>query len=351
MSLYGKGLTLYFWAIINTIVMMITLPSAFCQPDRAIDTAELNKILYQAVKEGFSGSVLISQKDTVILHKGLGTIAGRPVEKNDRFWIASSGKQFVSAAIIKLSDQGNLKLSDSLGRFFLECPADKKMITIFQLLTHTSGLGQSYVSEALNSRTIALKRIFAEPLAGPPGEKFRYSNINIQLCAAIIEQVSGISYKKYVTRNLFRPAHLDRTGFAGDSGAALVSPIADTLPVRLIKRYWGEQGVYSTTGDLYKWWIALQSGKIVSLSGLKQLFKPAVQISEGQAALCWFTGKTLRGNQYIFTRGNEDFGANSLVYAYPDRQLVIIILTHAGDMGDYSWSRKLQNAISDSLNL
>src|SRR5579872_6119553 len=180
--------------VMTSILTMIGLSFAFGQRNDVIDTLVLNKSFHEAVQKGFSGSVLIGKGKTIVLHKGLGEMAGRRIGKNDRFWIASSGKQFASAAIIQLSDEGKLKLNDSLGRLFPQCPPDKKAITILQLLSHNSGFGQSYVSESLNSRTEALKKIFSEPLAGPPGEKFRYSNINIQLCAAIIEQFSGISY-------------------------------------------------------------------------------------------------------------------------------------------------------------
>ncbi len=333
-------------------VIALSMPVlANIHPVAVSDTTALNKLIYNAADSGFSGSVLVARGNTIISHEGVGTIAGTRIGKDDRFWIASTGKQFVAAAIMRLRDEGKLNLNDSLGQLFPGCPPDKKMITILQLLSHTSGFGQSYVSEQLSSRDEAVKKMLTETLQGTPGDKFRYSNLNIQLSAAIIEQVSGMSYADFVTKNLFRVAGMKHTGFAGDKGSRYVTPGNDTIPSRLVKPYWGEQGVYSSAGDLYNWWLALRGGKIISAKALTELFNPVVKIGEGQAALCWFLGRSTAGHPFIFIRGNEDFGANSLIYAYPDRQITIIILTHAGDSGDVSWSRKLQQEIAKLLNL
>jgi len=54
----------------------------------------------------------------------------------------------------------------------------------------------------------------------------------------------------------------------------------------------------------------------------------------------------------LFTRGNEDFGANSLIYVYPDREIVIVVLTHAGNANSQlSWSRFVHAQIQNLLSL
>jgi CubicO group peptidase (beta-lactamase class C family) len=166
------------------------------------------------VPKGFSGVVLVMSGAKPLLYRGYGTIAGRAVRRDDRFWIASAGKQFAAAAIMRLVERGRIRLDDSLIRFFPDAPADKASITIRQLLSHTSGLGQSYASEEQPDRSSAVARMLAEPLQGPPGSGFRYSNSNVQLAAAIVEVSSGTSYADYVRRELWRPASLRSTGFA-----------------------------------------------------------------------------------------------------------------------------------------
>lgn len=113
---------------------------------------------------------------------------------------------------------------------------------------------------------------------------------------------------------------------------------------------WGEAGVYSTTRDLLKWYRALSSGGILSRDSVNDLFAPVAPIGEGQTALGWFLGKSGNGATYIFTRGNEDWGPNSLLYAYPESGVVIVVLTHAGDStGDLSWSRLIHSKIQELL--
>jgi len=120
----------------------------------------------------------------------------------------------------------------------------------------------------------------------------------------------------------------------------LVAPARGETPVRLSKIEWGGEGVYSTADDLFRWYRAVRSGSVLSISSVKHLFAPVASIQEGQAALGWFIGRTEHNQTRFFTRGNEDFGANALVYAYPNAAIVIIVLTHAGDASDeVSWSR------------
>jgi CubicO group peptidase (beta-lactamase class C family) len=330
---------------------------AHCYPSTAslLDrkhTSAVIWVLNRAESRGFSGSVLIAEKGKVRIFLGIGSMRGVPIQRTARFWIASSGKQFVSAAIMLLADRHELTLNDSVGKFFPECAQDKCKITILQLLSHTSGFAQSYVSEEQTLRATAVAKMLDEPLAGTPGGKFRYSNINIQLAAAIVEQVSGSTYSDFVTRNLFGPAGMKSTGFAGSAAAELVSPISGELPQRLRTAYWGEQGVFSSADDLFRWYSALRSGRILTEPAEQKLFDPVAQIKEGHAALGWFTSTSGNGEDVIFTRGNEDFGANSLIYTYPSRHVVIIILTHAGqaDLGT-SWSRKLHEEIATELQL
>jgi hypothetical protein len=85
---------------------------------------------------------------------------------------------------------------------------------------------------------------------------------------------------------------------------------------------------------------------------VKRLFSPETAIEEGQAALGWFIGRTANGRTTIFTRGNEDFGANALIYAFPESDTTIIVLTHAGNAASgASWSRSIEAEIQRLMSL
>lgn len=333
---------------------ILALTAIVCVGCGALKSAgrDLDLSIAGQVDSGFSGVVLVARSDDVILHRAYGAMAGRTVERSDKFWIASAGKQFVSAAILALADDGKLTLDDPLSKFFPDAPADKAVVTVRQLLAHTSGYMQSYVAEQFSTREAATPAMLAEPLAGPPGEQFRYSNINYQLAAAIVEIASGENYRSFVTERLWRPARVTGTGFSTPETVSDVSPIATPLPERLKRATWDEQGVYSTALDLFRWSRALGDGEILSAKSRAALFEPVAPISEGAAALGWFVGESPRGRKRVFSRGNEDFGANSLVYLYPEADVTIIVLTHAGDANDdLSWSRFVHRELEALLDL
>ncbi|MCA9550918.1 MAG: beta-lactamase family protein [Myxococcales bacterium] len=314
-------------------------------PSAAIDAA-----IDRQIRAGFTGSVLVARDDEILVHRAHGVPRGTKT----RFWIASVGKQFAAAAILVCRDRGKLTLDDPLSRFFEDLPEDKRAITVRQLLTHTSGLPQTYASEDAADRQAAVSAIARVPLARPPGEAFGYSNDNYQLAAAIVEVVSGAPYPTFVERELLAPLGLDDTGQTDEARAALVAPAKEATPERLRRRSWGGQGWYSTTEDLFRWYRALvparaeERGRVVADAAA--LFTPVAEIREGHAAAGWFVGTTDGGVRRVFVRGNEDFGPNALLYAYPDERVVIVVLTHAGDTADgQSHSRALHAAIEQIL--
>lgn len=313
---------------------------------------QLDGVLRDDVAHGFSGSVLIERDGRLLEDEGFGSLKSVSAHADSRYWIASAGKQFVSAAILVCQDLGLLSLDDPLGRFFSRTPADKRAITIRQLLAHISGLDQTYASEGINEREDAVQRMLARPLIAPPGTGFHYSNDNYQLAAAIVEVVSGDSYHDFIVRRFWRPLGMRHTGFGSAADSKTVLPAVGDTPERLLKAGWGEAGVYSTTRDLRIWYRALTGGRVLSSKSLELLFAPVVPIHEGQAALGWFRGTTAHGSAVIFTRGNEDFGANSLVYDYPGRETLIIVLSHAGSApGGTPWSRLVLGQLEGALGL
>lgn len=174
--------------------------------------------------------------------------------------------------------------------------------------------------------------MLAEPLEGAPGAGFRYSNSNYQLAAAILEVVSGTSYARFVEDNLWGPVGLADTGFSGPETSSTVSPAVGKLPERLLASHWGEQGLFSSARDLFRSRQALRTGKLLSEASLTELFSPILPIGEGQSALGWFIGTSAAGSRMVFTRGNDDFGANSLIYDCPDQSGVERVVWFESDV-------------------
>jgi CubicO group peptidase (beta-lactamase class C family) len=326
------------YAIAMVVLLLAGVQATAAAGREKVDLHAAEAVIQRDVTQGFSGTVLIADGDRIALCKGYGVLHGIPMRAATRYWISSMGKQFVSAAILKLQDHGKLHLDDPLAKWFDRTPPDKHSITIRQLLTHTSGLPNGYVGESASSNSEAVRLLLAVPLVQEPGTGFLYSNENYQLAAALVERVSGLSFDVFETQMFFRPLGLRNIGIA--NGPSNTAPTRDPTPARLSAPNWGIGGHYASAPDLFHWSRALFGGNVLSPEGLHELITPTIRIQEGEAALAWFVNHTAKGTLRLWTRGNDDYGPNSAIVVYPARGVTMIILTHAGDKPeDLSWSR------------
>lgn len=315
------------------------------------NATSLASVVAAEAELGFSGAVLVAQRGVIRLDEVHGAVRGQLVRPESRFWISSMGKQFISAAIMRCADLGHLNVDQTLGDTWPNMPADKSAITIRQVLSHTSGLPQSYDFEVTGSSEEARASILTLPLEAAPGDHFIYSNANYALAATIVDRASGADHASFVRTQLLDRAGLNDTGQFPNNPEPNVEPlIGETPPVLGRLRWW--QAYYSTAHDLYRWRVALWSNRIISASARAALLAPVAPIQEGHAALGWFIGNTERGATCIFVRGNDDTGQNSLIYYYPQTDTTIIVLTHAGDKDDEtSWSRAMLTSLESALSL
>ena len=109
----------------------------------AVDVARMEQVLQAAALDNkFMGAVLVAQGDTILLDKGYGAANlewNIPNTPQTRFRIASLTKQFAAAAILLLEERGKLKLDDPVKAYLPDVPAAWDKITLFHLLTQTSG--------------------------------------------------------------------------------------------------------------------------------------------------------------------------------------------------------------------
>lgn len=324
-------------------------PASARTPDAV--AAPLEAAIQAEVRQGFSGTVLIARGGHILLSRGYGSVGGVPMRATTRYWISSMGKQFVSTAIMALHDQGRLELDDPISRWIPDAPANKAGLTLRQILSHQSGLPQGYVGEEAETNAEAVRGIMAVPLAAQPNQRFIYSNDNYQLAAAIVERISGLSYRDFVTRHFFARFGMRDSGVADGSGDH-IAPTREPLPPRLRRPNWGIEGHYASAPDLLRWYRALASGRAIRPASWQAITAPARRISEGETALGWFLNATPRGTRRLWTRGNDDYGPNSLIYTYPERDLVIIVLSHAGQRTeDLSQSRAMLAALEQAMAL
>jgi len=131
----------------------------------------------------FMGSVLVAQADTVLFSKGYGSANVEwnvPNTVTTKFRLGSLTKQFTAASILLLEERHQLKLEDPIKKYFPDVPPEWQGITIYHLLTHTSGIPNitafpEYPQWQLAPATVEqnLKRIQSRPLDFRPGEEMR----------------------------------------------------------------------------------------------------------------------------------------------------------------------------------
>ena len=248
----------------------------------------------EEAKSGFSGTVYAVRNGKVALKRGYG-YADRDQEfpnvVNTFYAIGSTPIDFTRAAVLKLEQSGKLRTSDSIGKYFPAAPADKKDITIEQLMSGASGLPNFHHLPGVDAdpdltwidRETALTRIFGEPLLFKPGQGSAHSHSAWVLLAALVEKVSGQSYIDFITQQLFTPAGMNSTvlheGLRGvrDRNIA-IGYGGETVGKDNKPKFWGRTswlvmgsgGMASTAPDLVKFITAVHNGTLLNAKEMKK---------------------------------------------------------------------------------
>jgi len=249
---------------------------------------------------------------------------------------------------MKLVDEGQLEVTDKITKFFDDVPKDKRAITIRHLLTHTSGLRDSFGNdEDPMLRDELMRRILESPLKRPVGQRYMYSNAGYSMLGAIIEKVSGMGYEAYLRDRFFDPLGMKDTGYvlpkfdksrlaigyAGNGrrwGTLLDYPWLDDGP------YWHLRcngGILSTLDDMYTWHRALETDVVLPQKLRDEMFEPHVQEgpeSKTYYGYGWVTATTVQGTKVIEHNGGNGFFFADM-YRYVDEDVCFIIFTNCGD--------------------
>lgn len=298
---------------------------------------------------GYSGSVLLEVDGQVLLRKAYGLAnqpAGVPYTTETVFDIGSMAKTFTAAAILRLEEQGKLRLSDSIAAFLPNVPEDKKAFTVAQLLSHTSGLpGDVPSNGGIQSaeevgRDEVVSRILALPLEQPPGTGPSYSNGGFVLLAAIVEKAGGQPYRDFVRNEIWTRAGLKNTRFWGEPGAGTVAAGHDGIgnvvfdPAKGSPTTWIDLGggqVLSTLDDLRRWIHALQSDKVLPAKQRQAMFSahtdPIDAAKRFRLGYAWFLNETARGTRLVL-HGGDSFGTGAELVWWIDEKIVYVSSTN-----------------------
>lgn len=176
-------------------------------------------------KNEISGAVTVVVAKDKVLHvesTGMADVAAkRAMTPDTLFWIASMTKPITGTAVLMVQDEGKLNVADPVAKYLpefanLKTPSGKPAnLTITQLLTHTSGLGEASGPALKVAKTLAdLVPIWlAAPMQYEPGEKWKYTQSGINAAARIVEVVSGQTFDAFLQQRLFDPLGMKDTTF------------------------------------------------------------------------------------------------------------------------------------------
>lgn len=212
----------------------------------------VTSVLQPFVESGFlAGAVtLVADRSRVLSLEAVGfadVAAGKPMQVNTLFWIASQTKPITATALMMLVDEGKLSLDDSLSALLpefvdlwlieeqddlhLHLRRPRQSLTVRHLLNHTSGMPFASAMEAPTLDRLMLQdaaRSYSmTPLQSEPGSRYQYSNAGINTAGRLIETISGMPYEAFLSERLFEPLGMADTVFR---------PTADQLK-RLARPY------------------------------------------------------------------------------------------------------------------
>jgi D-alanyl-D-alanine carboxypeptidase len=303
-----------------------------------------------AHEDEFSGAVLVVAKDNHVLFGHAYGLANRtsriPNTIRTRFRIGSMNKMFTAVAILQLVEAGKVKLTAPLGTYLPDYPNREvaTKVTIHQLLTHTGGTGDifgpDFDAHREELRTLAdyVKLYGKRGLEFEPGSQWAYSNYGFILLGAVIENVTGHSYYRYVQQHIYAPAGMTRTGslpedhavpgrsigYTKPPGATAWAPNTDTLPYRATSA----GGGYSTVEDLARFAHALLSHKLLGPDSTKLLITGKVKDGPGTRYAYGFEdARDADGNGWVGHGGGAP-GMNGDLKIYPKSGYVVAVLAN-----------------------
>jgi CubicO group peptidase (beta-lactamase class C family) len=367
---------------IRTLVIAAILVSSTI---RAAEPQSLDRMLEPYLKEfGLPALAVAVFKEGVVISSGaVGTRrAGReiPVTIEDRFHLGSDSKAFTSLLSGQFVEAGKLRWDSTLAEIFPELKdkmdAEFAMITLEQLLSHSSGLAdtpalldlinRSYLQEGNMDevRYWMVKEIAPKPLDHARGSKFDYSNLGYIIAGAILERLGGKTWEELVTERIIEPLGLKSAGFGpqaslGKTDAPLGHLLMDGKPKAMLAGPNGDNPLilgpagtmHMSVLDFAKW-VAWHAGEgkrppaLVSTQFVKKLHTPVIGTGvredappgtpkTGKYALGWGEVTVDWAPEPVITHTGSNTMNLALAMFWPERDFGFVIMTNiAGTAAD-----------------
>ncbi len=298
----------------------------------------------------FNGTALVSENGKVIFAKGFGFADFEwkiPNSPDTRFRVGSITKQFTSAVVMQLVEEGKVSVDASLASLLPYYRKDTgAKVTVHHLLTHTSGI-PSYTSlpnfvKDISRNPYGVRELIEKYCSGDlefePGTKFVYDNSGYFLLGLIIEQVTSKPYEQVLRERIFEPLGMNESGYdssrpilekrargyeRGPAGVRNADYIDMLLP-------YAAGSLYSTVEDLYIWDQALYGEKVLAAQAKERSFAPNLE----NYGYGWLIRKRPLGankaERLTIGHGGGINGFNTLIVRLPEDRHLVVLLNNTG---------------------
>lgn len=337
--------------------LLITLTLCICslsltaqQPQSQV--GQVDVMFEEFVNQQKPGIALAIVKDNkILLKKGYGSANLEydiPITESTPFHVASVAKQFTAFCVLLLEEQGKLKLSDDIREYIHELPDFGHKITLYHLLSHTSGLRDQwnlFLLQGVRPDDVITTPHVLNLMANQgelnflPGEEYLYCNTGYTLLAEVVARTSGISFAKFAQQNIFKPLEMTNSQFIDDHELVIpgrahsyYSPDGQDYKKRVLSyANPGATNLVTTVEDLSAWVLNFKSKKVGNASLFNQFQKLAI-LNSGVTfggALGLFVGdyKGLR----LVEHGGADAGFRAQISMFPEQDFAAIVLSNSAD--------------------
>lgn len=287
----------------------------------------------------FMGSAAISHNDSIIYSKYVGYInidSKEEINQDTKFRIGSVTKTFTATLIIKAIEEGKLKFSDKLEKYYPEIKnADK--ITIEQLLKHRSGI-YNFTEKTINkeweqdyhSEKEFLEYITNDESDFEPETEYKYSNTNYALLGFILQKVYHKSFADILDEKICKPLQLKNTYYTYEVDPSKNEALSYNIQNTYIRNskinfsnHPGSGGIASTVADLNKFIFALFNEKLISKQSLEQM------LPKEKGAYGMGIEKLTFDNPIGYTHNGRIENYFSEYLYFPEENLGIVTLSNA----------------------
>jgi CubicO group peptidase (beta-lactamase class C family) len=326
------------------ILLMIPL-SVLAQPISNIDS------LFTDYKDSSPGAALYVERDgDVVFNNSYGLAnreTGEKVTSTTNFRLASVTKQFTAAAVLQLCDFHKIPLVTKSNAIFPEFPSEYGEVTIWHLLTHTSGiwdyenLVDDSVKIQVKDKDVLDLLMEKNQLYFAPGDSFRYSNSGYAILKLMIEKLSGMTYAAYLEKNVFSAGEMLKS-VAYEKGVSTVVNRAYGYK-RIEGDKWerkdqsstsavlGDGGIYSSTDDLLRWLKHYFNGDIIRKELVDEATSRKVLNNGGRFDYGYgWRLKQYKGLEVVYHTGSTT-GGRTIIYTVPEKDIFIVILCNRNE--------------------